>query len=106
VSFCIFIQGTKQNQATRVEQKPITYPLSALELTEHLMREGRLSRRMGLARHFDPVKMEVALVRLIPKEDWTLVSHLLIAYGRKRCMARNKNCTQCKLQKIRPQRGV
>ena len=59
------------------------------------MREGRLSRRMGLTRHFDPVKMEGALVRLIPKEDWTLVSHLLIVYGRKRSNARTawrKSC--------------
>jgi len=67
---------------------------------------GRLSRRMGLTRHLDPVKVESALARLIPKEDWTLVSHLLIAHGRKRCMARNPNCTQCELRKLCPQRGV
>jgi len=65
---------------------------------------GRLSRRMGLTRHLDPVKVESALVRLIPKEDWTLVSHLLIAHGRKRCMARNPNCPQCELRKLCPQR--
>ena len=67
---------------------------------------GRLSSRMGLTRHLDPVKVESALVRLIPKEDWTLVSHLLIAHGRKRCMARNPNCPQCELRKLCPQRGV
>jgi endonuclease III len=67
---------------------------------------GRLSRRMGLTRHLDPVKVESALVRLIPKEDWTLVSHLLIAHGRKRCMARNPNCPQCEVKKLCPQRGV
>ena len=65
---------------------------------------GRLSRRMGLTRHLDPVKVESALVRLIPKEDWTLVSHLLIAHGRKRCNARNPNCPQCELRKLCPQR--
>jgi endonuclease-3 len=65
---------------------------------------GRLSRRMGLTRHLDPVKVESALVRLIPKEDWTLVSHLLIAHGRRQCMARNPNCTQCELRKLCPQR--
>ena len=67
---------------------------------------GRLSRRMGLTRHLDPVKVESALVRLIPKEDWTLVSHLLIAHGRKRCNARKPDCAQCKLQKLCPQLGV
>ena len=67
---------------------------------------GRLSRRMGLTRHLDPVKVEGALVRLIPKEDWTLVSHLLISHGRKRCNARKPDCTQCELQKLCPQLGV
>ena len=67
---------------------------------------GRLSRRMGLTRHLDPVKVESALVRLIPKEDWTLVSHLLIAHGRKRCNARKPDCTHCEVKKLCPQRGV
>jgi endonuclease-3 len=67
---------------------------------------GRLSRRMGLTRHLDPVKVESALVRLIPKEDWTLVSHLLIAHGRKRCNARKPDCTQCEVKKLCPQRCV
>jgi len=67
---------------------------------------GRLSRRMGLTRHLDPVKVESALVRLIPKEDWTLVSHLLIAHGRKRCNARKPDCAQCELKKLCPQRGL
>ena len=65
---------------------------------------GRLSRRMGLTRHLDPVKVESALVRLIPKEDWTLVSHLLIAHGRRRCNARKPDCAQCELRKLCPQR--
>ena len=67
---------------------------------------GRLSRRMGLTRHLDPVKVESALVRLIPKEDWTLVSHLLIAHGRKRCNARKPDCAQCEVKTLCPQRGV
>ena len=67
---------------------------------------GRLSRRMGLTRHLDPVKVESALVRLIPKEDWTLVSHLLIAHGRKRCNARKPDCAKCEVRKLCPQRGI
>jgi len=67
---------------------------------------GRLSRRMGLTRHLDPVKVESALVRLIPKQDWTLASHLLIAHGRKRCNARKPDCSHCELKKLCPQRGV
>ena len=49
---------------------------------------GRLSRRMGLTRQHDPVKVEKALVKIVPKADWTLFSHLLIWHGRRRCSAR------------------
>ena len=66
---------------------------------------GRISRRMGLTRHLDPVKVESALVRLIPKEDWTLISHLLIAHGRKRCMARNPNCPPVRTTETLPPTG-
>ena len=67
---------------------------------------GRLSRRMGLTRQHDPVKVESALVRLIPKKDWTLVSHLLISHGRKRCNARKPDCTHCEVKTLCPKRGI
>jgi len=67
---------------------------------------GRLSRRMGLTRHHDPVKVESALVRLIPKKDWTLASHLLISHGRKRCNARKPDCANCEVKTLCPARGV
>jgi len=67
---------------------------------------GRLSRRMGLTRHHDPVKVESALIRLIPKKDWTLVSHLLISHGRKRCNARKPDCTHCEVKTLCPKRGI
>lgn len=67
---------------------------------------GRLSRRMGLTRQHDPVKVESALVRLIPKKDWTLASHLLISHGRKRCNARKPDCANCEIKALCPKRGV
>ena len=67
---------------------------------------GRLSRRMGLTRQHDPVKVESALVRLIPKKDWTLASHLLISHGRKRCNARKPDCTNCEVKTFCPTRGI
>jgi endonuclease-3 len=67
---------------------------------------GRLSRRMGLTRQHDPVKVESALVRLIPKKDWTLASHLLISHGRKRCNARKPDCTNCEVKTFCPKRGI
>ena len=67
---------------------------------------GRLSRRMGLTRQVDPVKVESALVKLVPKKEWTLFSHLLIAHGRKRCPARKPNCANCEILKLCPRIGA
>ena len=82
---------------------------NAFQLAEGIVVDthvGRLSRRMGLTRQHDPVKVESALVRLIPKKDWTLVSHLLISHGRKRCNARKPDCTNCEIKALCPKRGV
>ena len=67
---------------------------------------GRLSRRMGLTRQHDPVKVEQALVKIVPREDWTLFSHLLIWHGRRRCSARKPDCIQCEIGSLCPKRGV
>lgn len=58
----------------------------------------RLSNRLGLTDHAeDAVKIEQDLIRVVPQEDWTLWSHLLIFHGRKVCSARNPLCSQCEL---------
>jgi len=67
---------------------------------------GRLSRRMGLTRQNDPVKVEQALMKIVPKADWTLFSHLLIWHGRRRCSARKPDCAQCEIRNLCPARGV
>ncbi len=67
---------------------------------------GRLSRRMGLTRQTDPVKVEKALVKIVPKEDWTLFSHLLIWHGRRRCSARKPDCAQCEISGLCPKKGI
>jgi endonuclease-3 len=67
---------------------------------------GRLSRRMGLTRQNDPVKVEQALMKIVPQADWTLLSHLLIWHGRRRCSARKPDCAQCEIRNLCPARGV
>jgi endonuclease-3 len=57
----------------------------------------RLSERLGLTNHTDAVKIEQDLIPLVPKEDWTLWSHLLIAHGRAICQARKPKCQECPL---------
>ena len=63
---------------------------------------GRLSRRLDLTREDDPVKVEQDLMRLIPQDDWALISHLLIFHGRQVCIARHPRCDQCVLADICP----
>jgi endonuclease III len=67
---------------------------------------GRLSRRMGLTRQRTPEKIERALVRIVPPEDWIEFSHLLIWHGRKRCIARRPDCIQCEMRGVCPKIGV
>ena len=63
---------------------------------------GRLAGRLGLSRTTDPVKIEQDLMPLFPREDWTLLSHLLIDHGRKICNARKPLCASCFLADICP----
>ncbi len=62
----------------------------------------RLSRRLGLTRHDDPAKIEQDLMELIPREDWALLSHLLIFHGRQVCVARRPRCWECVLSDFCP----
>jgi endonuclease-3 len=63
---------------------------------------GRLSRRLGLTRHADPEKVEKDLMKLVPRDRWTLWSHWLIFHGRRRCRAQNPDCPHCELLDICP----
>jgi endonuclease-3 len=56
---------------------------------------GRLARRFGWTGEADPVKVEHAVGALIPKRDWTMLSHVLIFHGRRTCHARRPACGAC-----------
>lgn len=62
----------------------------------------RLSQRLGLTRQSDAVRIEQALIRLVPREDWTLFSHLFIWHGRRRCKAARPDCHHCELAHLCP----
>lgn len=70
----------------------------------------RLSNRMDLTRHTDPVKIERDLMTLFPRANWAMLSHLLIHHGRALCSARKPTCDHCPLgpqaKKLCPQRGM
>jgi endonuclease III len=62
----------------------------------------RLSQRLGLTRHEDPVKIERDLMRLVPREYWNVFPHLLIRHGRRVCLARSPRCELCVLNDLCP----
>jgi endonuclease III len=57
----------------------------------------RLSHRLGLTKHTDPVKVEQDLMKLLPQPDWENWSIRLIYHGRATCMARKPDCDRCEL---------
>jgi endonuclease-3 len=67
---------------------------------------ARVSHRLGLTRETDPVKIEQDLMPLFPREDWALLSHLLIFHGRRVCEARRPKCEICVLNDICPSSTV
>ena len=62
----------------------------------------RLSHRLALSQQKQAEKIEQDLIQLVPKKDWVIFSHLLIAHGRKICKARNPLCADCVVEKLCP----
>ena len=58
---------------------------------------GRLSRRLGLTKHDDAVKVEHDLMPIVPRDGWCDWSHLLIRHGRKICTSQRPKCEACPL---------
>ncbi|HEV2885243.1 MAG TPA: endonuclease III [Pyrinomonadaceae bacterium] len=62
----------------------------------------RLSHRLGLSEQKTAEKIEKDLVQIVPKKDWIIFPHLLIAHGRAICRARNPLCAECVIEKHCP----
>ena len=62
----------------------------------------RLSHRLGLSSQKTAEKIEQDLIAIVPKKDWVIFPHLLIAHGRGICKARNPLCAECAVEKLCP----
>lgn len=67
---------------------------------------GRLVRRWGWTEEEDPVKVEHAIGELVPRKEWTLLSHRVIFHGRRVCHARKPACGACPLAADCPSYGT
>ena len=66
----------------------------------------RLSQRLGLTEHTDPIRIEQDLMRLLPQEEWENWSIRLIYHGRAICKARNPACAACELAELCPSANI
>ena len=66
---------------------------------------GRLARRWRWTSNTDPVKVEADVAALIPKKDWTILSHRVIWHGRRVCHSRKPACGACAIARLCPSFG-
>jgi endonuclease-3 len=62
----------------------------------------RVTRRLGLTKNQDPVKIEYDLMEMVSQKEWTQFSHLIIFHGRTTCMARKPLCAECVVERFCP----
>jgi endonuclease III len=67
---------------------------------------ARLSHRFGWTKLADPVKIEREVGDLVPKSEWTMLSHRLIWHGRRVCHARKPACGACGIAALCPAFGT
>jgi endonuclease-3 len=79
--------------------RSVAFDLPGLPVDTHV---GRLSRRLGLTKQEDPVKVELELNKFLPPEEWGRFSLRLILHGRRTCDARKPKCRDCVLLDICP----
>jgi endonuclease-3 len=66
----------------------------------------RLSHRLGFAKGKNPEQVEQELMKLVPREDWIDLAHILIHHGRRVCAARAPDCESCVVSSLCPKIGV
>jgi len=79
--------------------RSVVFKLPGLPVDTHV---GRLSRRLGLTKLEDPVKVEYELNAMLPPPEWGQFSLRLILHGRRVCDAKKPKCEECLLEKLCP----
>ena len=73
------------------------YGIDSIVVDTHVK---RVSKLLGLTKSDDPEKIEMELMKLLPKEQWILYNFQAIAHGRKICVARRPDCSNCVLADV------
>jgi endonuclease-3 len=93
----VTIPGVGRKTANVVRSVGLALP--GLPVDTHV---GRLSRRLGLTTHTDPVKVEAELDAMVPAAERGALSLRLILHGRKVCASRSPRCGECVLADFCP----
>lgn len=78
------------------------YNIPGIVVDTHVI---RLSQRLGLSKNKNADKIELDLQPLFPSKNWTKLSHLLQAHGRRCCTAKKPKCGQCPVTSLCPSCG-
>ena len=73
------------------------YGLPGIIMDTHVI---RVSERIGLTDKNLPDKMEIDLMEVVAKKNWSLFSHLLMFHGRAVCVSRKPKCEICKISNL------
>jgi len=72
------------------------FNIPSITVDTHVM---RITKKLGLTRHSDPVKIEFDLMEVLPKNHWIRYNQQVITHGRQVCTARSPKCDKCELKK-------
>lgn len=78
------------------------FGIPAIAVDTHVL---RVANRLGLADSKNPLKVEEALMAVVPRKDWTRFSNAMILHGRRVCTARRPRCAECVLADLCPWEG-
>ena len=77
------------------------YDIPSIVVDTHVK---RISKKLGLTKEDDPVKIEYELMKVLPKDHWIMYNIQIITLGRSICKAINPDCSKCFLKDLCPSR--
>jgi len=79
--------------------RAVAFQQDAIAVDTHVF---RVANRLGLARAKTPKQTEAALMKVVPRDEWSAAHHWLIHHGREVCHARRPDCAHCVLVDLCP----
>lgn len=76
--------------------RAVGFNIPSLAVDTHVFRTGK---RIGFSNSDTVDKVELDLMKVIPKKRWIRAHHSLIFHGRNLCTARNPKCNLCDIMK-------